>query len=75
MTVTSLKNLARERGKMRYAKLNKSELIKKLGEPTSPREPTREELRLQAKEKVYGNTLSLIRPSYFKNLEPAETKY
>ena len=29
MTVSSLKNLARERGKTRYSRLNKSELIKK----------------------------------------------
>ena len=41
MTITSLKNLAREMGKTRYSGLRKSELIKKLREQTPPREPTR----------------------------------
>ena len=51
ITVSSLKNLARERGIMRYSRLNKSEFIKKLREPTPPREPTREELRQLARER------------------------
>ena len=42
MTVSSLKNLARERGLREYSRLNRSELIKKLREPTPPTEPTRE---------------------------------
>ena len=51
MTVLALKNLARERGKTRYSRLNKSELIKKLRKPTPPTEPTREELRQLARER------------------------
>ena len=51
MTVSSLKNLARERRKTRYSRLNKSEFIKKLREPTPPREPTIEELRQLARER------------------------
>ena len=39
MTVSSLNNLARERGITRYSRLNKSELIKKLRGPTPPRDP------------------------------------
>ena len=54
MTVLALKNLARERGKTRYSRLNKSELIRKLREPTPPREPTREELRQLARERERG---------------------
>ena len=51
MTVSSLKNLAREREKTRYSRLNKSEPIKKLREPTPPREPTRDELRQLVRER------------------------
>ena len=50
MTVSTLKNLARERGKTRYSRLNKSGLIQKLREPTPPREPTRKELREEARD-------------------------
>ena len=64
ITVSSLKNLARERGIMRNSRLNKSEFIKKLREPTPPREPTREELRQLAREnEVYVDTLGLIKNS------------
>ena len=51
MIVSTLKNLARERGLRGYSRLNKSELIRKLREPTPPREPTREELRQLARER------------------------
>ena len=51
MIVSTLKNLARERGLRGYSRLRKSELIRKLREPTTPREPTREELRQLARER------------------------
>ena len=51
MTVSSLKNLARERGLREYSRLNRSELIKKLRESIPPIEPTREELRQLARER------------------------
>ena len=51
MTVSTLKDLSREMGKTRYSRLRKSELIRKLREPTPPREPTREELRQMARER------------------------
>ena len=55
MTVTSLKNLAREMGKTRYSKLKKSELIQKLRELTPTRGPTRKELREKARDlKIRG---------------------
>ena len=53
MTVLSLTNPARERGKRRYSRLNKSELIRKLNEPTPTRELTREELRQLARERGF----------------------
>ena len=49
MTVSSPKNLAGGRGITRYSRLKKSELIRKLREPTPTREPTREELRQLAR--------------------------
>ena len=51
MTVSSLKNLAREKGLRGYSRLNKYELIKIHREPTPPKEPTREELRQLARER------------------------
>ena len=62
MTVSVLKNLARERGKTRYSRLNKAGLTKKLSEPTPPRQPTREELREKAKKlkiRGYSNFINL----------------
>ena len=49
--VSTLKNLARERGLRGYCRLRKSELIRKLREPTPPIEPTREQLRQLARER------------------------
>ena len=51
MIVSTLKNLAREGGLRGYSRLRKSELIRKLREPTPPREPTREELEQLARER------------------------
>ena len=51
MIVSTLKNLARERGLRRYSRLRKSELIRKLREPTPLREPTRDELRQLTRER------------------------
>ena len=67
MTVLALKNLARERGKTRYSKLSKSELIKKLREPTPPREPTREVLRQLAIERGIQGYAGLIKTNYFRD--------
>ena len=67
--VSSLKNLARERGKMRYSTLKKSELSKKLREPTPPREPTREELREQAKRLKIRRYSKLNKAELMKQLE------
>ena len=67
MIVSTLKNLARERGLRGYSRLRKSELIRKLREPTPPREPTREELRQLQKREVYADTLGLENLSYFKD--------
>ena len=69
MTVSSLKNLPRERGKTRYSRLNKSELIKKLREPTSPREPTREELREWFKRLKVRGYSKLNKAELMKQLE------
>ena len=66
MTVSSLKNLARERGLRRYSRLRKSELIKQIRNPP-PLEHTRA-LLIQLREKgVYGDTLGLENLSYFKD--------
>ena len=51
MIVSTLKNLARERGLRGYSRLRKSELIRKLREPSPPREPPREDLRQPARER------------------------
>ena len=60
MTVSTLKNLARERGLRGYSRLRKSELITRHREPTAPKEPTRKELIQLAREReVYGDTLGL----------------
>ena len=50
MTVSALKNLARERGIHRYSKLNRAELIDQLKNP-SPLEYTRDQLRQMARER------------------------
>ena len=50
MTISSLKNLARERGLRRYSRLNKSGLIKQLRNPP-PLEYTRAQLRQLARER------------------------
>ena len=51
MIIPTLKNLARERGLRGYSRLNKSELIRKLREPTPPREHSRAQLIQLAREK------------------------
>ena len=51
MIIPTLKNLARERGLRGYSRLNKSEFIRKLREPTPPREHTRAQLIQLAREK------------------------
>ena len=50
-TVSTLKNLARERSLRGYSRLNKSELIRRHREPTAPRKPTRKELIQLARER------------------------
>ena len=69
ITVLRLKNLAKERGKTRYSRLNKSKLIKKLREPTPPREPTREELREQARRLKICGYSKLNRAELMKQLK------
>ena len=52
MIVSTLKKSSeRERGLRRYSRLRKSELIRKLREPTPPRAPTRDELKQLARER------------------------
>ena len=51
MAVSTLKNLVRERGLRGYSRLNKSELIRKLREPTPPGEHTRAQLIQLARER------------------------
>ena len=51
MIVSTLKNLARERGLRGYSRLNKSELIRKLREPTPLRDHTRAQLIQLARER------------------------
>ena len=51
MIIPTLKNLARERGLRGYSRLRKSELIRKLREPTPPREHTRAQLIQLARER------------------------
>ena len=51
MIIPTLKNLARERGLRGYSRLKKSELIRKLREPTPPREHTRAQLIQLARER------------------------
>ena len=68
MIVSTLKNLARERGLSGYSRLRKSELIRKLKEPTPPREHTRAQLIQLAREReVYVDTLDLENLSYFED--------
>ena len=68
MIIPTLKNLARERGLRGYSRLRKSELIRKLREPTPPREHTRAQLIQLAREReVYEDTLGLENLSYFKD--------
>ena len=76
MTITSLKRLAREKGKTGYSKLNKSEVIKKNSENRRHLESLLEKSGDNRRKRgVYGDTLSLIRPSYFKDWERSEAKY
>ena len=75
MTVSVLKNLAREMGKTHHSRLNKAGLIKKLKEQIPPRKPTREELREKGKKlKIRGyskvNKAELI--EQLKNPRPLE---
>ena len=51
MIVSTLKNLARERGLRGYSRLKKSALIRKLREPTPPRDHTRAQLIQFARER------------------------
>ena len=60
MTVSVLKNIARQMGKTRYSRFYKAGLIKKPREPTPPRKPTRKQLREKAKKLQIRGYLSLI---------------
>ena len=51
MIIPKLKNLARERSLRRYSRLNKSEVIRKLREPTRPRDHTTAQLIQLARER------------------------
>ena len=51
MIIPTLKNLSRERGLRGYSRLRKSELIRKLREPTQPRDHTRAQLIQLARER------------------------
>ena len=51
MIIPTLKNLAKERGLRGYSRLRKSELIRKLREPTPPRDHTRAQLIQLARER------------------------
>ena len=65
--VSTLKNLARERGLRGYSRLRKAELIEQLRNPT-PLEYTRAQLIQLAREReVYEDTLGLIKLSYLKD--------
>ena len=68
MIIPILKNLARERGLRGYSRFKKSDLIRKLREPTPPREHTITQLIQLAREReLYEDTLGLENLSYFKD--------
>ena len=68
MRVSTLKNLAREKGLRGYSRLRKSELIRRLREPTAPREPIRKELIALATERGLGGYSRLRKSELIRRL-------
>ena len=62
--------------KMRYSRLNKAGLIKKLREPTPPREPNRRELRERTRELKIRRYSKLNKAELIEQLEnPSPQEY
>ena len=75
LTVSELKNLARERGKRRYSRLNKAGLIKRFREPTPPIEPTLVGLTQWLETTGYQDTIVFLKMNCYNGLTILETKY
>ena len=73
MTVSMLKNLARERGLCRYYKLKKSELIEQLRNPP-PLEYTRAQLRQLARDRGVRGYYRLNRAELLQRLRGPENQ-
>ena len=69
MKIPTLKNLARERGLRGYSRLKKSELIRKLREPTPPREHTRAQLIQLARKRGLTRYHSLKKAELIQRLK------
>ena len=68
-TITMLKNIARERGLRGYSRLKKSELIRKLREPTTLRDHTRTQLIHLARERGLTRYHSLKKAELIQRLK------